>query len=139
LIFTLGKQIDTVAFAIENQKPEYVGFVCTEVSEPFAHELIKSFGFGPDKVRKRIVDPFDIRETYQVANLLIQWLLDQKVNAREIAVDITGGLTTLSVGVFSAADDHRTDSQYIRSRYDENNHVVPNTMEGVFVTRFIDS
>jgi hypothetical protein len=139
LIFTIGKQTDTVAFALENQKPDFIGLLCTDVSEPFADDLITTFSYDSEHVRKRIVNPYDIRETHQISNLLIDWMLEQKLGSHEIAVDVTGGLTTLSVGVFSAADDRRIDSQYIRSKYDSQNRVIPNTMEGVFITRFLGS
>jgi hypothetical protein len=40
VLFTVGKQTDTVAFAIENQKPIFVGLICSHFTEPFADELI---------------------------------------------------------------------------------------------------
>ncbi len=136
-IFTVGKQTDTIAFAVENQKPDYVGLICTDVSESFADELISRFHFTPEEtVRKRMVNPFEIKEILQVTNGLLDWMIEKGLDKTQIVVDVTGGMTTMSVGVFSAADDRQIDTQYIRSKYDEQNRVIKGTMEGVFITHF---
>lgn len=140
ILFTVGKQTDTIAFAIENQKPDHIGLICSHISEPFADELISRFNYIPEETaRKRIVDPFEIREIHQVTNLLMDWMSKMGITTGQMVVDVTGGMTTMSVGVFSTAEDRRVDSQYIRSQYDEQNHVIKDTMEGVFVTHYPDT
>lgn len=136
ILFTVGKQIDTIVFALENQRPRFVGFICTEASQSYVDEIIARLKFKEDDVRKRIVNPFDIHEIYQTANLLMDWMLAQDLAPAQLVVDVTGGMTTMSVGVFSAADERLVDSQYIRSKYDDQNKVIPGTMEGVFIIHY---
>ncbi len=34
VIYTAGKQTDTIRFSLDNQKPQYAGFLCSKMSEP---------------------------------------------------------------------------------------------------------
>jgi len=136
IIFTTGKQISTIEFAIQHQKPEFLGLVCTDVTENFVEELITKVDLAPDNIHKRIVDANDIREIRNVTNNLIDWMIERGLRRPDIVVDVTGGMTTLSVGVFSAADERQIDSQYTRSRYDELNKPIPGTLEAIFITRY---
>jgi len=137
IIFTVGRQVETITFALDRQQPELVGLICTDATEDFADAVIERMG-NTDRTRKRLVDPQNIREIRNTTDALIDWLLERGLSPREIVVDVTGGMTTMSVGVFSAADERRIDSQYIKSDFDERNRPIPGTQEGVFVVRYSD-
>jgi hypothetical protein len=138
IIFTVGKQTDTIAFALEEQHPDLVGFICSAASQGYVDDIVARFSLNEENYRKYPVSPFDIHEIIQISKLLIGWMLSKNHSADQLVVDVTGGMTTMSVGAFSAAEDSHVDSQYIRSKYDDQNKVVPGTMEGVFITHFPD-
>jgi len=59
------------------------------------------------------------------------------LRAQEIAADITGGTTPMSVGVFSMTEERNVDRQYIFCKqYDEKNRCVNGTQEAVFISRY---
>lgn len=136
LIYTTGKQTDTIKLSLERQRPVYVGFLCSKVSEPFIDELIRTEGFDEDKYSKKIVDPQNIVEIRIETKLIIDWMLAKDMQNTDVAVDVTGGMTTMSVGVFSMAEELKIDTQYIKSDFDESNKPIKNTQRGIFVKRF---
>lgn len=136
LIYTSGKQTDTIRLSLEKQRPVYVGFLCTKVSEPYIDELIRAMGFDEDKYSKKIVDQQNIVEIRTETKLIIDWMLSENMQNNDVAVDVTGGMTTMSVGAFSMAEELKIDTQYIKSDFDENNKPIKNTQIGVFVRRY---
>lgn len=136
IIYTAGKQTDTIMLSLEKQRPVYVGFLCSKVSEPFIDGLIRIMAFDEDKYSKKIVDPQNIVEIRMETKLLIDWLLARDIQNGEVAVDVTGGMTTMSVGAYSMAEELKIDIQYIKSDFDENNKPIKNTQLGVFVKRY---
>ncbi|MBL7162791.1 MAG: hypothetical protein ISS57_09320 [Anaerolineales bacterium] len=138
LIFTVGKQTHTIEYAIQKQQPEFIAVICTDVTENQATEIMAKFSDDPEMARKRLVDPFDLVEIRATTQSLIKWL-EQKIPKDAIAVDITGGMTTMSIGAFLAADEAQIDTQYVRSNYDLNNKPVVGSQDGIFIARFSDS
>ena len=136
IVYTAGKQTETIKLSLERQRPGYVGFLCSKVSEPFIDELIRTAGFDEDKYSKKIVDPQNIVEIRTETMLIIDWMLAKNMQNTDVAVDVTGGLTTMSVGAFSMAEELKIDTQYIKSDFDDNNRPIKNTQRGVFVKRF---
>ncbi|MGH9425830.1 MAG: hypothetical protein ACRD2L_05920 [Terriglobia bacterium] len=136
IVFTAGKQSDTIEVCIAHQKPEYVGFICTSGSEQFADSAITSLGLDPDKCFKKIVNPWNVSEVRAKTSEILHALMDLGVQPADMAFDVTGGLTTMSVGVFIVAEEHRIDSQYVRSDYDERGKRLPNTEGAVFISRY---
>jgi len=136
IVFTIGMQTDTVRLALTEQKPEFVGLICTARSETQADAIIEELGLDETHAHKRNIDSGDIREIRAVTAHLIDWLQGQGLKPGEIAVDITGGLTTMSVAVYSMAEDMQIDTQYVRSQYDEDRRPIFGTQEGVFVSRY---
>jgi hypothetical protein len=63
-------------------------------------------------------------------------MVSKGLTSSDIAADITGGTTTMSVGVFSMTEERNVDSQYIFCRHYENNKCVDGTQEAVFVSRY---
>ena len=135
LIFTVGKQTHTIEYAIAQQRPEFIALICTDVTEKEADEIMEKFSDDPEMVRKRLVDPFNLEEIRTTTQILIKWL-EQKMPKDSIAVDITGGMTTMSLGAFLAADEFQIDSQYVRSNYDLDNKPVVGSQDGIFITRY---
>lgn len=136
IIFSVGKQSDTIALCLHHQHPEFVGFVCTADSERFAEDLIVSNGLNSNNCLKKVVDPWDISEVRDMTRDLLAKLIERSIAPAEIVFDITGGLTSMSLGVFMAAEESQIDSQYIRSEYDEEGKRLSNTEEAVFIRRF---
>lgn len=138
IIFTVGRQIETMSIAYEQQAPKIIGLICTSGSESFADALIAQYRLSPEQAQKRIVDAASLKDVRAATDLLVDWMAAQGLTKRQIVVDITGGLTTLSIGAFSMAEDLAIDSQYIRSDFDEQNHPVIGSQVGVLVARYPD-
>jgi hypothetical protein len=122
-------------YAIRGQMPEYVGFLCTEQSLPVIDGLISQHRLREGQWRREIVDARDIADVRAKTNLLIEWFLRQALASESIVVDLTGGLTPMSLGAFSVAQERQLDSQYVRSQY-RGNKPLPGTQELVFLSRF---
>jgi hypothetical protein len=138
LIYTAGKQVDTIALSLEKQTPSFIGFLCSKASEPYIDELVRTMGFEEDKYNKKIVDPQNIDEIRLEIKLIIDWMLAKGLKSSDMVVDVTGGMTTMSVGAYSMADEMKVDTQYIKSEFDDRNKPIKNTQEGVFVKRYTD-
>ncbi|MBU4320217.1 MAG: hypothetical protein KJ739_03925 [Nitrospinae bacterium] len=137
IIYTAGKQTDTIKLSLDKQQPVHVGFLCSKESEPFVDELIRAMGFDEDKYIKKIVnDPENIVEIRTETKLIIDWMLAKNMQSNDVAIDVTGGKTTMSIGVYSMAEELKIDTQYIKSDFDENNKPIKNTQRGVFVKRY---
>jgi hypothetical protein len=137
MIFTVGLTPKTIHMALKHRKPDYLAFICSSKSELLADELADEFRYDEEHVKKEIVDPQNIKEIRTKTNLILDWLAEKGLEMDEIAVDITGGMTTMSVAVFSVTEDRNVDSQYIRSQYDEEkNCYIDGTQEAVFVSRY---
>lgn len=138
MIFTVGGQPDTVRTAIRRQKPEYLALICSDRTEDVANQLRVEFDFDEEHFKKEIIDPHNIDEIRAKTGIILNWLTEKGLRPEEIVADITGGMTTMSVGVFSATEEKRIDSQYIRSQYDVKNKPIPGTQEAVFVSCYSD-
>lgn len=138
LIFTVGGQLDTIRTALRRQKPEYLALICSNRTEGVANQLREEFDFDEEHFKKEIIDPHNIDEIRSKTDIILNWLTEKGLRPEEIVADITGGMTTMSVGVFSATEETRIDSQYIRSQYDEKNKPILGTQEAVFVSRYSD-
>lgn len=136
IIYTVGMQTDTIKFSLENQKPTFTGFLCSKASEPFVNELIKITSVDENKYNKKIIEPQNIVEIRTETNLIIDWMLANGLKPSDIAVDVTGGMTTVSVSAFSIADELNIDTQYIKSEFDDKNKPIKGTQQGVFVKRY---
>ncbi len=137
IIFTVGKQSDSIDLCIRHQKPELVGLIRTPGSEQYADSLIISSGLGPENVLKKAVDPWNVSEVCDGARTVLAWILGKGVSPGEVVFDTTGGLTTMSVATFLVADDNKIDSQYVKSEYDGNGKRLPKTEEAVFIKRLM--
>jgi hypothetical protein len=92
IIFSVGKQSDTIALCLRHQHPEFVGFVCTADSERFTDDLIASHGLNSKNCFKKVVDPWDISEVRDMTRDLLAKLVERSIPPAEIVFDITGAL-----------------------------------------------
>jgi hypothetical protein len=136
IIYTAGKQTDTIALSLSVQKPDYVAFLCSSISEQAVNELLKKEGLDENRCSKKLLNPQDVEEIHAETKLAIDWMLNKGLKERDIAVDVTGGMTTMSVGAFALAEEMKVDTQYVKSEYDDRNMPIPGTQEGVFVRRY---
>jgi hypothetical protein len=136
LVFTVGLQPETIRLAVKHQKPGYVGFICSAKSEPIVSRLMEEFNCDEDNCIKKMVNSNDIKDIRTETGLILDWMISKGLKPSDIAADITGGTTTMSVGVFSMTEERNVDSQYIFCRQYENNRCVDGTQEAVFVSRY---
>jgi hypothetical protein len=134
MVFTVGKQLDTIRFAIENQNPKFIGLICSAETKDKADLLKEELGLDKEHFMKREVDPKNIEEIRAMAASILKWLRSKDLQDSEMAVDITGGMTTMSAGVFDVFEEEKIDSQYIFSKY-ENNKVVLDTKDAILFSQ----
>ncbi len=135
LVFTVGGQQHTIQFALKGQQPQWLGLICSKGTEPIADGIIAVSGLPEDHIQKEVVDPWNVVDIRRQMSSILDWLHFHQVAADEIAVDITGGTTIMSVAAFSAAAERQIDCQYVRSDFDADNKPIARTQRGVFVTR----
>jgi hypothetical protein len=136
LIFTVGLQAETIDYALAGQNPQWAGFLCTEQTLGVVDRLMASQQFPPDHWRREIVDPRDIIDVRAKTHALLDWMIRQGLKLEEIALDPTGGMTPMSLGAFSVAQERQIDCQYVRSRYDEQNRPIRGSQELIFLSRY---
>ncbi|MBM4429601.1 MAG: hypothetical protein FJ026_04530 [Chloroflexi bacterium] len=139
LIFTVGYQSATIRIALDNQKPTFVGFICSAQTEQVVDNLVAEYGYDAEHCKKDIVDPQNFVEIRTKTGLMLDWLAGKGLQPVNIAADITGGTTVMSVGVFSMTEERRVDSQYIRSAFDENNRPIPGSQQAILVSRYSEA
>ncbi|MBX2990251.1 MAG: hypothetical protein KF749_03675 [Bacteroidetes bacterium] len=135
VIYTVGKSKDLLLASYERQRPEYVGFLCTKESEARAMDTVNEFGISVEHWDKQEVDPWDIKSVHASTGKLLQFMEGKKLSHEESVLDLTGGLTTLSIDAFKAAEEHGVDTQYIRSEYDTNGKRISGTEVAILLTR----
>lgn len=138
LIFTVGLQTDTAAYCLEYQKPNFVGFLCSEQTMRTAKTLLASHSFSEDSCHQEIVDPHDVADVRAKTLFTIDWMLRKGLGTEDIAMDPTGGLTSMSLGALSAAQERAIDCQYLMSKYNEHNRPIRGTQRLVFISRYAE-
>jgi len=135
MVFTVGNQLNTISFAIKNQNPKFIGLICSAGTKDKANLLKEEMGLDEEHFVMKEVDPRNIEEIRAMAASILKWLRSKDLQDSEIAVDITGGMTTMSAGVFDVFEEEKIDSQYIFSKYDENNKVVLDTKDAILFSQ----
>jgi hypothetical protein len=136
LLFTVGFQADTINLALDHQKPAFVAFLCSPQTEKVVDALVLARGYDAERYKKEIADPQNVKEIRTKTGLALDWLEAKGLKSAEIAADITGGMTTMSVAVFSVTEERRVDSQYVRSAFDDQNRRISGSEEAVLVSRY---
>jgi hypothetical protein len=96
--------------------------------------LKEELGFGDEHFVKREVDPKNIQDIRAMTMSILNWMKSKDLQDSEIAVDITGGMTTTSAGVFDVSEERKIDSQYIFSGY-INNKVILDTKDAILFSQ----
>lgn len=136
VVFTVGKQKDTILFALRAHQPAWLGLICTRQTEALAGEIATAAGLDAYHVQEEIVDPWSVVEVRDKTLFILDWLERRGVERAKVAVDITGGTAIMSAAAFSAATERQVDCQYVRSDYDDDNRPILKSRRGVFVARF---
>ena len=136
VLFTVGMQPDTIAYALDRQRPAWLGLICSRRSREVADQIAAASGLDPQRVQLEIVDPWNVDEVRDKTAFVLDWLARHGVAPAETAVDITGGTSIMTASAFTVAHERRVDCQYVRSDYDANNRPVRGTQRGVFVARY---
>jgi hypothetical protein len=137
LIFTTGGQDDTLRISLNQQKPDFVAFICSKETKDKAEKLSKELGFDADHYWMELVDPRDVMEIQAKTEMCYNWLKKKGIQDSDVAVDITGGTKPMSVGAFLMAEEKQIDSQYIFCRQYENNKCVDGTQEALLLGNFV--
>jgi hypothetical protein len=119
LIFTVGGPDVLMKWAIQKTAPAFVGFLCTDWSMETALRVIADCSLASDRRQSKLVDPRRAESIAEATRDLLRWLRMQGVKDDEIAIDVTGGLTTMSVAAFAVAEQESIDTQYVISDYDK--------------------
>jgi len=118
LVFTLS-QTETPKWVIKTRSPRYIALLASEQSAENAAQVEQyARQQGVAVITKVLLaDPDDLQEIRQEVKHLIMRL--QQKGCENIAVDITGGKTTMSLGAFMAAEEAQLPSLYVSSQYDK--------------------
>ncbi len=117
LIFTVSRP-DVPTWVIESQRPKYVGLVESAQSQASSDKIMENTSNINIKFAspQRLVDVDNPEESKHAVEVLIKKL--QKNGCKNIAVDITGGKVTMSLGAFMAAEEAGVQTIYISTEFD---------------------
>jgi hypothetical protein len=111
LIFTVSKY-EVPIWVIEQLKPKHIGLIATEKSQAVAAQIEADAQKRQIGVLTQIIaDPDDLEQTRAATQSLATELRQQGCTA--IAVDLTGGKVTMSLGAFMEAEDLGLHSLYV--------------------------
>jgi hypothetical protein len=122
LIFTVSRA-EVPIRVIEQLRPRHVGLVATESSRAAAAEIMEyarrnGMQAHPPQI---IEDPSNPKEAKTKTAALIEHFKRMPgLHAESMAVDLTGGKVTMSLGAFMAAEEASLSTLYLCSPYDEN-------------------
>jgi hypothetical protein len=116
LIFTVSKT-EVPFWVIEHLKPRHVGLIASHESTAAAEE-IQAFAqkHQAGALVKTIDSPDDVGQSRIAARALVSDL--RKQGCRAIAIDLTGGKVTMSLGAFIAAEESSLHSLYVSTVFD---------------------
>lgn len=118
MIFTVSRP-QVPEWVMRTYEPRYVAFIASRQSTESA-ELLQTVAAD---MRRQVLapyilqDPNDPKETREACSHLVSRL--KRLGARRIAVDITGGKATMSIGAFMGAEETGVDTVYVSTRFDE--------------------
>jgi len=116
IAFTISRP-DLPLWVIEACRPSHVGLIASEASWNAAQEIARQAekqGIAVH-VSAHIENPDNPAEARAKAHLVLARM--REAGARDIAVDITGGKTPMSLGAFMAAEEMGISSLYVTIDY----------------------
>ncbi|MEZ5537189.1 MAG: DUF1887 family CARF protein [Thiolinea sp.] len=116
LVFTVSKP-DIPLWLVDEYKPQAIALLATRQSYDNARVIADYAEEQGIKVLEPqlVDDPDDVNNCHQVAARLISEL--RLSGAESIALDLTGGKTTMSLGAFKAAEEAQIESLYVTVEY----------------------
>jgi hypothetical protein len=118
LVFTVSR-VDVPLWVIAEVQPAGIGLLVTEASRAEGEKIRqRAQQIGISVSIETLNDPDDPAEAKRKTQDLLRRLQEQGLN--EIAVDITGGKTPMSLGAFMAAEESGSDSIYVTTAYKDN-------------------
>jgi len=118
LIFTVSRA-EVPLWVIGQVQPASVGLLFTDTSRGEGEKIRQNAQqLGFTVLTKFINEPDDPAETKRQTKFLLQELHERGIC--DIAVDITGGKTPMSLGAFMAAEELGCDSIYVTTIYKDN-------------------
>ena len=117
IVFLVSKT-EVPRWVLRQLRPAQVGFVATAQSLKNAQVLDAEARAAGLRVHQTIEidDPDDPADTRQAVMQMINRLRDAE--AKEIAVDLTGGKTPMSLGAFMAAEELAVQTIYVAADFD---------------------
>lgn len=117
IVFLVSKT-EVPSWVLRQLRPAHVGFVATAQSLKNAQVLdaeARTLGLRVHQTIE-INDPDDSATTRQAVMQMISRMRDAQ--AKEIAVDVTGGKTPMSLGAFMAAEELAVQTIYVATEFD---------------------
>ena len=141
LIVTLGFKSHESGSAVMKEadvlKPEFLGFLVTADTERLGilAQIVDNLNLNRADYKEEPVNPTDVRNIKNGTLRLIHWMeKDKGIPIGEIAIDVTGGTTPISIGAFLAAQERGVDVNYIYSDYDVDlNRYMPDTQKALVI------
>lgn len=111
LILSCGGSPEPLIFCIENYKPDFTYFLCSNDSIDIAHDIAKSCGFNDNQYKLKTVENHEsLEDSFAKSREIIQEL--QK-DHDEIHVDFTGGTKPMVSGLVLAAIGEQCTYSYV--------------------------
>ena len=119
IIFTVSRR-EVPLWVIKQINPMAIGLLSSESSRNAAQEIrVFAQQMGILIIEEELInDPDDPAEVNRKAKKIMHELKDQGLD--EMAMDITGGKTPMSLGAFMAAEEMGVDSIYVTTEYKDN-------------------
>jgi len=115
LVFTVSRA-EVPIWVMEKLQPASIGLLISDASQDYGKTIRqKAEQLGIIVFTETIHDPDDPAEANRKTKYLLQLLRENGIE--NIAVDITGGKTPMSIGAFMAAEEHQLDSIYVTAVY----------------------
>ncbi|NJP08000.1 MAG: TIGR02710 family CRISPR-associated protein, partial [Chloroflexaceae bacterium] len=125
LILPGTRQPDTAALLIGALKPASVAFLLTAETQSMPQQVAALLGCDGSDWQQPAGDHLTVTQIYQALKDLLQhW---SHLSPQSIAVDVTGGMKPMSVGLAKAAHVLNLTTVYVHSRAFHQNKPVPGT------------
>ena len=119
IIFTVSRK-EVPLWVIKQINPMAIGLLSSESSRNAAQDIrVFAQQMGTLIIEEEVInDPDDPAEVNRKAKKIMHELKDKGLD--EMAMDITGGKTPMSLGAFMAAEEMGVDSIYVTTEYKDN-------------------
>ncbi len=133
LVFTVSKT-EVPFWVIEQLKPKHIGLIASQQSLAVAKQ-IEAFATNHqvETLIETIQDPDDPAQSRIAAQKLLEDL--RKQGCQTVAVELTGGKVTMSLGAFMAAEESGLHSLYVSTEFDSNYKPIMRTAKILCVSK----